>query len=73
MGAAERNVAEGLMFSMGIIRPEIRGRLRLASILYHYLASEVGRSARIPRSSLLGHWKLSIGSSLPYRKRIMHD
>lgn len=55
MGAAERNVAEGFMFSMGIMRPESRGRVRLASadpvrppsILYNYLASESDRRVMI--------------------------
>ncbi len=53
IGAVESSVAEGFMFSMGLMRPQSRGRVRLASadprqppsILYNYLAAESDRRA----------------------------
>jgi choline dehydrogenase len=51
LGAAESNYAEGFMFSMGIMRPESRGRVRLRSanpaehpaIRFNYLEAEGDR------------------------------
>jgi len=55
MGAAEANVAPGFMFSMGIMRPESRGRITLKSadprqhpaILFNYLDAEADRQVMI--------------------------
>ena len=55
MGAAESNVADGFMFSMGIMRPESRGRVSLKSadprahpaIVFNYLEAESDRREMI--------------------------
>jgi choline dehydrogenase len=55
MGEPESNVAEGFMFSMGIMRPQSRGRIALKSadpqaqpsILFNYLDTESDRRVMI--------------------------
>jgi len=55
MGAAESNVADGFMFSMGIMRPESRGRVWLKSadprahpsIVFNYLEAESDRRVMV--------------------------
>ena len=55
MGESESNVAEGFMFSMGIMRPESRGRIALKSadprvhpsMLFNYLDTENDRRVMI--------------------------